>query len=156
MGFPSVVRLPSGVYLTGPSYGSSSGRLAGRPSPDRSATKLKHPKAKSCGAERDAIVWYKVSGIPDSAQVIGNYSLASCETTFAEVQHTSSTGAGYCTEAAWASDNPGYDADADQPLRSKRVQVALGERRANVLAGDDVSYLQHSSTWRRAQWARAG
>jgi hypothetical protein len=34
MGFPSVVRLPSGVYLTGPSYGSSSGRLAGRPSPE--------------------------------------------------------------------------------------------------------------------------
>jgi hypothetical protein len=88
--------------------------------------KPKPSKSKGCGVERDVIVWYKVPGIADSAQVVGNYNLVSCETTFHELQHTSPTGPGYCTEAAWASDNPGYNADADVPQRPKKVQVAVG------------------------------
>jgi hypothetical protein len=84
-------------------------------------------KSKGCGAERDVIVWYKVPGVPDnSAQVIGNYNVVTCETTFHSVQTTSSTEAGYCTEAAWASDNPGYNADADRAARLKKVQVSVG------------------------------
>lgn len=84
-------------------------------------------KSKSCGPERDVIVWYKVPGVPDdSAQVVGNYNLITCETTFHELQKDSPTGAGYCTEAAWASDNPGYNADADRAARLKKVQVSVG------------------------------
>ncbi|MGW4047340.1 hypothetical protein [Streptomyces sp. NPDC004721] len=49
-----------------------------------------------------------------------------CENTFQLLQHTSPTEAGDCTEAAWASDNPGYDADAIPAARLKKVQVAIG------------------------------
>nr|WTB35099.1 hypothetical protein OG781_41650 [Streptomyces sp. NBC_00830] len=49
-----------------------------------------------------------------------------CETTFQWPQHTSPTEAGDCTEAAWASDNPGYNADAIPAARLKKVQVTIG------------------------------
>ncbi|MFE5108469.1 hypothetical protein [Streptomyces sp. NPDC056663] len=49
-----------------------------------------------------------------------------CETTFQFLQHTSPIEAGDCTEAAWASDNPGYNADAIPAARLKKVQVAIG------------------------------
>ncbi|MEU9979524.1 hypothetical protein [Streptomyces sp. NPDC051014] len=47
-------------------------------------------------------------------------------TTFESLPRTSSTEAGYCTEAAWASDNPGYNADATPAARLKKVQVSVG------------------------------
>ncbi|MER7182930.1 hypothetical protein ABT404_26250 [Streptomyces hyaluromycini] len=75
---------------------------------------------------RDVLVWYKTPGLPNSAQVLGNYDLVLCETTFQSLTHTSPTGAGYCTEAAYASDNPGYDAEATPAKRLKKVQVAVG------------------------------
>lgn len=68
----------------------------------------------------------KTPGVTDSAQTLGNYNLATCESTFKYLQETSPTGAGNCTEAAWASDNPGYNADADPAPRPKKVQVAIG------------------------------
>ncbi len=42
------------------------------------------------------------------------------------VQRTSPNVPGACTEAAWASDNPGYNADATPAKRLKKVQVAVG------------------------------
>jgi hypothetical protein len=75
---------------------------------------------------RDVIVWYKAPGLPNSAQVLGNYDLVTCETTFKSLTHTSPTGPGYCTEAAWASDNPGYNADASPAKRIKNAQVVIG------------------------------
>jgi hypothetical protein len=71
-------------------------------------------------------VWYRVPGIPDSAQVLGSEGGADCRDTFRTLASTSPTGAGYCTEAAWASDNPGYDADTEPAKRLKHVQVAVG------------------------------
>jgi hypothetical protein len=87
-----------------------------------------HPSKspKGCGPNRDVDVWYRVPGISDSAQALGGYNLITCESTFHNIQTTSPTGPGYCTEAAWASDNPGYDADADHPGRLKDVQVSVG------------------------------
>ncbi|MEV7394330.1 hypothetical protein [Streptomyces sp. NPDC091215] len=82
--------------------------------------------SKGCGTNRDIDVWYKAPGLPDSAQVLGSYDLATCETTFHSLQNTSPTTAGYCTEAAWASDNPGYDAEATPAKRLKKVQVSVG------------------------------
>ncbi|MFK0154627.1 hypothetical protein ACIQVK_21450 [Streptomyces sp. NPDC090493] len=58
--------------------------------------------------------------------MLGNYFLATCETTFESLPRTSPTQAGYCTEAAWASDNPGYDADITPAARLKKVQVSVG------------------------------
>ncbi|MFE7856028.1 hypothetical protein [Streptomyces sp. NPDC057403] len=94
----------------------------------RSAAKAKPSpsKSKNCGTYRDVIIWYRVPGIPDSAQKVGSYNLATCETTFDELTKDSPTGDGYCTEAAWASDNPGYNADADSPRRPKHIQVSVG------------------------------
>ncbi|MET7775357.1 hypothetical protein ABZU94_13960 [Streptomyces mirabilis] len=98
--------------------------------PAHSAPRTAKPKpshsAKSCSPTRDVDVWMKVPGLPDSAQVLGNYNLATCETTFQTMQKTSPTGPGYCTEAAWASDNPGYNADATPAKRLKKVQAAVG------------------------------
>ena len=84
------------------------------------------PTEKTCGPERDVVVWMKVPDLPDSAQVLGNYNLATCEPTFQWLQETSPTDAGYCTEAAWASDNPGYSADAEPAKRPQGVQVTIG------------------------------
>ncbi|MCF1510104.1 hypothetical protein [Streptomyces glomeratus] len=97
---------------------SASNAAKQKPKPSRSS--------KTCEPTRDVIVWYKTPELPDSAQVLGNYYVATCETTFQSLTHTSPTGAGYCTEAAWASDNPGYNADATPAKRLKKVQVAVG------------------------------
>ncbi|MFF3468217.1 hypothetical protein [Streptomyces sp. NPDC002619] len=95
-----------------------SGPEAAKPKPSRSA--------KKCSPTRDVIVWTKARGVPDNAVVLGNYNLVTCETTFQLLQHTSPTEAGDCAEAAWASDNPGYNADAIPAARLKKVQVAIG------------------------------
>jgi hypothetical protein len=52
--------------------------------------------------------------------------METCEPTMEWFKHTSPTKAGYCTEAAWASDNPGYITDAEPAKRLKKVQVAIG------------------------------
>ncbi|MEW1569559.1 hypothetical protein AB0454_42310 [Streptomyces sp. NPDC093509] len=72
------------------------------------------------------IVWSKVPGLTDSSQHLGGYNLATCETTLDGLQHTSPTQAGYCTLAAWASDNPGYDTAATPAKRPKAVQISVG------------------------------
>ncbi|MET8956552.1 hypothetical protein ACWEO4_36890 [Streptomyces sp. NPDC004393] len=38
----------------------------------------------------------------------------------------SPTDAGFCTEAAWASDNPRCTVDAEPAPRLKKVQVVIG------------------------------
>lgn len=81
---------------------------------------------KSCGPLKDVIVWTHTPGIPDSAAVLGGRSLATCESTFDSLPTTSPTEAGYCTEAAWASDNPGYNADARPAEHLKKVQITVG------------------------------
>lgn len=95
-------------------------RTAAKPKPSPSKS------AKECPAVGDVIVWMKVPGVPDSAQVLGGNGYPNCESTFTTIQRTSPNVAGACTEAAWASDNPGYDADATPAKRLKKVQVAVG------------------------------
>lgn len=102
-----------------------------KPAPTTAKPTTKPPakpkaSAKACTPTRDVIVWMKVPSLDDSAQVLGNYDLVTCETTFQSLQETSPTDAGYCTEAAWASDNPGYNADATPAKRLKKVQVVIG------------------------------
>ncbi|WP_159039637.1 hypothetical protein [Streptomyces sp. TP-A0356] len=88
--------------------------------PSRSAS------PKECPSVGDVILWMKVPGVPDSAQVLGGNGYPNCESTFDMVQRTSPNVPGACTEAAWASDNPGYNADATPAKRLKKVQVAVG------------------------------
>ncbi|MDI5964812.1 hypothetical protein [Streptantibioticus silvisoli] len=82
--------------------------------------------AESCSPTRDVIVWTKEPGLAATAQVLGNYDIQTCQTTFASLPHSSPTEAGYCTEAAYASDNPGYNADATPAKRPEHVQVTVG------------------------------
>ncbi|MFD9651739.1 hypothetical protein [Streptomyces mirabilis] len=91
-----------------------------------SATRPKTSPTKNCGPLRDIDVWMKVPGLPDSAQVLGDHGAADCKSTFEMLQSTSPTEAGYCTKAAYASDNPGYNADASPAAPLKKVQLAVG------------------------------
>ncbi|MGI5136624.1 hypothetical protein [Streptomyces sp. CA-106110] len=118
-----------------PSHGSSrpvakakhSAAPVAKPKPSSAKPKPKSSRSpKTCSPTRDIIVWTKTPGVPDSAQELGNYNLATCESTFQWLQKTSPTEAGNCTEAAWASDNPGYNTDAEPAPRPKKVQVSIG------------------------------
>jgi hypothetical protein len=68
----------------------------------------------------------RIPGSPDSAERDGNYFQRTCQTTFDWVKETSGTDPGDCTEAAWASDNPGYDENATPAKPLKNVQVKVG------------------------------
>ncbi|MEV7387190.1 hypothetical protein [Streptomyces sp. NPDC091215] len=114
----------------------ASQRTSAKPSSKPAATHAKaHPRTaapkpssstKECPPTRDIIVWVKTPGTPAYAQELGNYNLATCESTFKWLQRTSPTDAGNCTEAAWASDNRGYNTDADPAPRLKKVQMLVG------------------------------
>lgn len=95
----------------------------------QSAAKPKPSSSKSpkeCPAVGDVFVWMKVPGVPDTAQALGGNGYPNCESTFTTIQRTSPNVPGACTEAAWASDNPGYDVDATPAKRLKKVQVSVG------------------------------
>jgi hypothetical protein len=64
--------------------------------------------------------------VPAHAQTLGNYSQMDCSTTLQWLQRTSPNEAGASTEAAWASDNPGYNVEAVPAARLKGVQMAVG------------------------------
>ncbi|MFF4823140.1 hypothetical protein ACFY20_08895 [Streptomyces sp. NPDC001312] len=128
--------LPIAAILLTAACGSSTGHNSptkptqATTAPAHSASAAAKPKAshstKQCSPTRDVIVWTRAEGLPDNAQVLGNYQLATCETTFKWLQRTSPAEVGDCTEAAWASDNPGYNADAIPAKRLKKVQMAVG------------------------------
>lgn len=82
--------------------------------------------AKSCPPTRDVLVWTKFDGVPAAAAELGNYNAATCEPMFNWLTETSPTNAGDCTEAAWASDNPGYNVDADPAPKLKHIQLEIG------------------------------
>lgn len=75
----------------------------------------------------DIIAWSKAPGVPDSANELGGTDPEHCHWTFDTLKTSSPTGSGYCTEAAWASDNPGYDPNATPAPRLKKVQVVIGD-----------------------------
>lgn len=75
----------------------------------------------------DVIEWQREPGVPDSANELGGTDPEHCNWTFDTLKTSSPTGSGYCTEAAWASDNPGYDPNATPAPRLKKVQVVIGD-----------------------------
>lgn len=93
--------------------------------------------AASCGPGPDLIEWAVVPGTAPIASALGSYDSSECrregrQSTLDMLRQTSPTGAGYCTLAALASDNPGYEdkyiygsATADPP-RPKHVVLAVG------------------------------
>lgn len=106
---------------------------------------LPDPKASpwygtgDCPAGPDLLVWMKSPGAPAAAQALGSYDSAACrrvhrESTVYMLEHTSPTGPGQCTQAAYASDNPGYeerwlngaDALTVVPPRLKHIVMSVG------------------------------
>jgi len=76
--------------------------------------------------EPNVLVWYKVPGLQDSAQLLGGWSPETCKSSVDQIMAGSPTGDGYCTEIAMASDNPGYNADATPAKPLKHVIEAIG------------------------------
>jgi hypothetical protein len=87
-----------------------------------------------CSPGEDLIVWSKVPGAPVDVSALGSYDSAACkaagkQATLDMLQQTSQTGSGYCTVAAPASANPGYekkyiDSSAANPPKPKGIVFA--------------------------------
>ena len=88
------------------------------------ATSTSTGTGQTCRPARDVIVWTKT---PDrtSAMLLGDPA-GNCSSTLDTIRQTSPTGPGYCTIAAWATDNPGYDVNAASPRRPRKVQETIG------------------------------
>jgi hypothetical protein len=79
-----------------------------------------------CGPNRDLIVRSIATSSQPSAQKMGRYNLGTCQLTLDFLRQTSPTEAGYCTQAAWASDNPGYKMDVTPARPLRKVIEAIG------------------------------
>lgn len=121
---------------------SSTSKPAATPTPPAAATTTAAPSAadspstpaapaETCATplpdRGDIIEWQKEPGLPDSAIELGGTDPEHCKWTFDTLKDSSPTGAGYCTEAAWASDNVGYDPNATPAPQLKKVQVTVGD-----------------------------
>jgi hypothetical protein len=103
------------------------------PAPAAKAAKgSKTAKGSKAGGEcalkqkRDIILRMVVPRLPVSAQVIGDVDYVQCRPSLDTLPDMSPTDPGYCTQAAYASDNPGYNADATPAARLKKVIVSVG------------------------------
>lgn len=72
------------------------------------------PSGGNCDPGADLIVWTKSPSVPPDASALGSYDSAACkavgrQSTLDMLKQTSPTGPGYCTVAAPASANPGYE-----------------------------------------------
>lgn len=75
----------------------------------------------------DIIVREIRPGLVTDAIELGGTDPERCVLTFDSLQQTSPTGTGNCTQAAWASDNPGYDPSVTPAPPLKKVQVTVGD-----------------------------
>lgn len=92
------------------------------------ATATSPSPAASCALpdDRDLIERDDLPGVQILANEIGEVDLGNCVTTLSEFQQTAGQGQGECTTIAWASDNPGYDADAIPAPPLKKVIESAG------------------------------
>lgn len=115
---PAATSVPSSVATTAP------------PAPDTSSSQPAAP-AETCATplpdSGDIIVRETVPNLPASAQELGGTDPEHCVLTFDTLKTSSPTGAGYCTQAAWAADNPGYDVNATPAPLLKKVRVTIGD-----------------------------
>lgn len=74
----------------------------------------------------DIIVRQRVPNLPDSAQLLGSRDGSHCTYTMDTISSEYPNGDGYCTWAAYAKDNPDYNADATPAPPLKNVQVTFG------------------------------
>ena len=103
------------VVTTGATHSSAAAAAASSVGPTCDLTK-----------EPDVIVWYKVPTLQDSAQVLGGWDPETCKSSIAKIMASVPTGTGYCTAIAYASDNPGYNADATPAKPLKHIIEEIG------------------------------
>lgn len=84
--------------------------------------------ASTCALKQggDLILWMKVPGVPDQAQVIGDVDYGLCKTTVDSLAQTSPLGPGYCSALATVASNPGYDETATPAPRPKNIIAEVG------------------------------
>lgn len=134
-----------GVLLTLAGCSSSTSKPAAAPVPAPAATSVATtttPPAESDSTEPAAPSETCATPLPDRGDIIvreirpglvtdaielGGTDPEHCVLTFDSLQQTSPTGAGNCTQAAWASDNPGYDPSVTPAPPLKKVQVTVGD-----------------------------
>lgn len=80
---------------------------------------------KSAG---DIIERVVTPGNPATAQQLGSVNLAQCKLAFDTLAQETSTDPGFCSQEAWAADNPNYDVNAvpAPPLRKIQAQAGAG------------------------------
>ncbi len=101
-------------------------RKAVAPSPQATITAPSRTAGGCAPSGNDLLVRYVVPGLPASAQLLGDVEIVNCQSTIAFLQKTSPTSPGYCTEAAYAKDNPGYNTNAEPAPRLQHVIAAFG------------------------------
>jgi uncharacterized lipoprotein YbaY len=106
---------------------SSLDKPVAAPTSQADTTSSQPPATCNLKEQGDVILRYVTPNLPPSAQVVGGVDLGLCETTFDSLARTTSTDSGYCTTAAWASDNPGYNPDAVPAAPLKNVQAQAGQ-----------------------------
>ena len=114
--------------LTIPVTLASSLMLAACGLPLTSAAPL--PESGPCNLQptsRDLIIWERRPRIQDSAVEVGDVDGVNCKPTLDTWPASEPTGPGYCSKIAWASDNPGYDADARPASPLKKVIDEVGD-----------------------------
>ncbi len=76
--------------------------------------------------KRDMLIRMVSPNLPVAAQRIGDVDLAHCKTTLETFATSQPMAAGFCTQIAWADDNPGYDENARPAPALKKVLQEVG------------------------------
>jgi hypothetical protein len=75
----------------------------------------------------DVIVREIFPNVPVDALDLGGTDPEHCVWTMDSLKTSQPSGPGYCSQVAWASDNPGYDADTVPAPPLKNVQETIGD-----------------------------
>lgn len=84
------------------------------------------PATCNLKSQGDIIERVIVPGQPATAQQLGGVNLQNCTLAFSNLAAETSKDPGFCTQAAWLADNPGYDVNAVPAAPLKRVQAQAG------------------------------
>jgi len=103
--------------------------LSAAPSDASTPSSSPIPRTAPCDmpTTRDLIIWERRPHLLDSAYEVGDANLSQCKPTVDTWPAGEPTGAGYCSKIAWASDNPGYDAEAQPAPPLKKVIEEVGD-----------------------------
>lgn len=109
---------------------STSVASSATPAPATSSTQPAVP-SETCATplpdRGDIIVREKFPNVPIDALELGGTDPEHCVWTMDSLKTSQPTGPGYCSEVAWASDNPGYDPSVTPAPPLKKVQVTIGD-----------------------------